>query len=323
MQVLCADPIDDTMPLNETDKAWIRETIRLAHGRHGWGKLTGFIKDWSGAGAAVAILVLFFTQWTGYVEFRTKTGDRLDNIEKTLNQITQDSTKQSLLTHAALPVADFKATLSDLRSTLAKAKQQNVKVSPKVIGDLQEKLIASTDAPTFWPAAAEFIAYRSLATTSWSAPKNLPICTDRPPTRTTLTVLSPTQIQVNPGVYENCRFSLDSPQEDEQLNRYLTMPAEGKSLTIMFKHCLIVYHGGQINLVTALNERNVPYLVGPPEHPFAKGTVNVAVTNAIEFRDCLFDIELQNAPPEPGQQITRLLLASTGTDVKLPLGKHS
>jgi hypothetical protein len=43
------------MPLNEADRAWIRQEIQSAHKRLGIGKLTGFIKDWSGTGAAAAV----------------------------------------------------------------------------------------------------------------------------------------------------------------------------------------------------------------------------------------------------------------------------
>ena len=72
MQMEIAD-----MPLNETDKACIREHVRGAHERHGWGKFTGAIKDRGGAGAAITILILALTRWTTYIEFRTQTNDRL------------------------------------------------------------------------------------------------------------------------------------------------------------------------------------------------------------------------------------------------------
>ena len=80
-------PLDseDDMPLNETDKAWIRQEIQSAHKRRGFGKFTGFIKDWGGTSAAGAIVILAFTQWGAYVEFRTHTGDRLDTIERTIH----------------------------------------------------------------------------------------------------------------------------------------------------------------------------------------------------------------------------------------------
>src|SRR6516165_5783623 len=72
------------MPLNETDKAWVRETIRDAHKRSRLGKFTSFLKEWSGVGAAMAFLLLVFTQWNTYIEFRTRTDDRLKSIEDDL-----------------------------------------------------------------------------------------------------------------------------------------------------------------------------------------------------------------------------------------------
>jgi hypothetical protein len=58
--------------------------FRLDSKREGWGKLTGFIKDWGGFGAAVAIIMFFIVQWTSLTEFRVNTNDRLDSIEKRL-----------------------------------------------------------------------------------------------------------------------------------------------------------------------------------------------------------------------------------------------
>jgi hypothetical protein len=66
---------------------------------------------------------------TAYIEFRTKTVDRLDNIENLL-------TKQTLASHAELLLADFKLTLPNLASTMARAKQEHIKVSPEVISTI-------------------------------------------------------------------------------------------------------------------------------------------------------------------------------------------
>ena len=84
------------MPLNETDKSWVRLEIQSAHKRHGLGKLTGFIKDWSGTSAAVAILILALTQWGNYVEFRTHTSDRLDGLERDVHSLQRSQVNLSL-----------------------------------------------------------------------------------------------------------------------------------------------------------------------------------------------------------------------------------
>ena len=98
-------PENDTdMPLNETDKAWIRQEIQAAHKRAGWSKLTGFVKDWFGAGAAITIIVLFFNQMNAYTEFRVHTNDRLEVIEKALLTIQASSAPKKVLSElASLP----------------------------------------------------------------------------------------------------------------------------------------------------------------------------------------------------------------------------
>jgi hypothetical protein len=80
---------ESEMALNNTDKAWITLEIQTALKRKGWGKLTGFIKDWSGTGAAIGILIFMATQWGGYIEFRTGANLRLGNIEGRLGNIEQ------------------------------------------------------------------------------------------------------------------------------------------------------------------------------------------------------------------------------------------
>lgn len=86
----------------------------------------------------MAILIFAFTKWEAYVEFRTTTNSRLGNIEKSLGEIQGNLAKQSLLNHALLPLADFKATLPDLNSSIAVARQQKIKVPLKVVDALAE-----------------------------------------------------------------------------------------------------------------------------------------------------------------------------------------
>ncbi|MGB8782378.1 MAG: hypothetical protein WCD02_04625, partial [Terriglobales bacterium] len=240
-------------------------------------------------------------------------------IESTVKQISRDSAKQTLVGHAALLLPEFKETLPELGSAIASAKQQNVKVSPKVIGDLQDKLTASVNAPDFWPVAAEFISYRSFNNTSWSAPPNLPTCTDSEPSESTVSILSPTQATINPGVYENCRFTVDSPQEDARLNEII----QKRMAVVIFRHCVIVYRGGPINLVLAFNKYNVPWSAEPEKGRAMGGTVNISVRDAVQFRDCLFDFVLHNEPPKAGQELTQLLLVNSSNEIRVPLSMLS
>lgn len=88
--------LENEMPLNDTDKGWIRNEIQITHKRQGLGKLSGFFKDWSGFGAAIAILIFIFTQWGNYVEFRTRTSDRLDGLERDVHSLQRSQVNVSL-----------------------------------------------------------------------------------------------------------------------------------------------------------------------------------------------------------------------------------
>lgn len=234
------------MPLNEIDKAWIRQEIQASHKRKGFGKLAGFIKDWSGTGGLIAILLFTLTQWTAYIEFRTDTKSRLTGIEKTLTQL-------ALQNQASLPLSSFEKTLPDLKSVVESARKQNVKVSPNVLGGLQFNLINSDkNSPVYWPTVAQFIDYRSFDVSSWEARANLPNCTKSLPKPMVISsVESPTKATISRAVYEGCVFTLDSAEDNRMLNYELQ---NGYPL-ILFKHCLIVYRGGRSKFDSCLEER--------------------------------------------------------------------
>ena len=165
-----AETID--MPLNEADKAWVRQEVHATNKRQGLGILSGFIKDWGGAGAAIAILAIFFTQWSGYIEFRTHTQDRLDGIEKRMTAI-------DLRSQAALPQPAFDKALPELRVSIASAKNNDLKLDSPTFDALGQKLIdSSRNAPEFWPTVSEFISYHSSSLVggirNWSA--SIPLC---------------------------------------------------------------------------------------------------------------------------------------------------
>ncbi len=246
--------------------------------------------------------------------------DTANQIKTAQTGLENTVTKQNVIAYSLLPPDDFKGTLPDLSSAITAARQKNIKVSTQVIGDLQGKLDASVDAPGYWPAVAEFISYRSVNNTAWVAPGNLPRCTDSPPSHATVKEIlhqgNPTVISLSPGVYKNCRFDLDSPQEDEILNSFLL----GSTPIISFKHCVIGYRGGAINILIALDEHDAP--IGFPGTDM-KGTGHAIINNTLEFDDCLFDIAFQNAPPRQGQKLTQFLLANQGPVIKLPLSIQS
>jgi len=288
MQLVSDLILEDTMPLNETDKAWIRQEIRIAHERRGWGRLTGFVKDWGGTGAAIAILLFALTKWEAYVEFRTNTNNRLSSIEKTLVDIQGSLAKQNLVNHAALPLADFKATLPDLGSSIAVARKQKIKISSQVVNDLSKQLNATeTGASEFWPTAAEFISYRSALTHEdlFKLADSLPRCVDTEPhPATTAAAINKPGLQsfpVNPAHYDNCRIQLDSLEEDVLLSHWAqTVPSV---ISLVFNHCLVIYKGGVVQL---------------------------RFNSPIVFQNCLWELVVSETPPISGQEVTEKLLGS-------------
>jgi len=330
------------MPLNDQDRAWIREQINSAFVRRNvWQKIT----PWLPVTSMVAIAIFALTQWTNYVEFRTKTNDRLDtiekgvvSIEKTLTGIQSDLSKQSLINHAALPLPEFKATLPDLRSAIAAATREKVKVTPRVVEDLQAKLTASANAPSFWPAAADFISYRSQIVShdvqSLMA-VDLPNCTDRAPAPMELIVsdeeakhgkagdtinlpdlLNETdknKTHMVSALYKDCRFTLDSPEETARIPNL----GEQRSYILTFRHCQIVYRGGPVTLLTSHPK---PTAITGKSHE--RSDVYMFVGQIVHFENCLFVFAINSTPPADGQLLTEQILTQNGNNltVKFPHG---
>jgi hypothetical protein len=329
----------EDMPLNPADRAWVNEAIEDAHKRHGFGKFTGFIKDWSGVGAAAGILVLVFTQWTGYIEFRTKTGDRLDTIQNTdlpalskkldalegsLDKLTLMVTPQQIKRHAGLSKQEFQSTLPQLRAALQLATQEKIELPHTVVDDLQHKLLETErDAPEFWPTVSEFISYRSFNLVPKQAADlsvaNLPNCTTSEPHGMAIAAVSPggQVTKVSNAYYENCRFTIDSPEDDKRI-MFLIKRCPTPSPMIEFRHCLIVYRGGDFTLPTWTKYQNLP----------AQGGSGTGLTLSYNgptliFTGCLFDFSASNQLPEHGQEITQSLLAQTNLTLVLRLREPS
>jgi hypothetical protein len=163
------------MPLNENDRAWIRQEIQAAHKRAGWSKLTGFLKDWSGVGAALTVVVLLFTQWTAYTEFRVHTNDRLEDIENALRTLQASSSPKRVLSElATLPPKDLGKSLSALR-IVAQQPVAEVKPAPATLQDVQRNLLrVDENAPDYWPTVLQFIGFASTAIAPNAPPHGTP-----------------------------------------------------------------------------------------------------------------------------------------------------
>ena len=130
---------NDEVALNDQDRAWIRQEINAAiRGRPLWHKILDFVP----MTGFIAICIFIITQWTAYVEFRTKTIDRLDAIEKILPHLS--ASIDLLNPHASntLPQAIQQNLLQKgdlglrtVAALAAQAKQQNVTADAKQIGE--------------------------------------------------------------------------------------------------------------------------------------------------------------------------------------------
>jgi len=164
-----------------------------------------------------------------------------------------------------------------------------------------------------WNAAAELINYRSQsAIPDWSGPppSNLPNCTDNAPEPGRILSVGDKQFTASVPTYENCRFTLDSAVDNSKVNAWL-IKLSGPA-PLVFKHCLVVYRGGVISLVSSIHGPG--FVVTSPgtapivfAHPFTQ-------ENPVQFSDCRFDLELDAPPHSSGQDFTRALLESDEKD---------
>ena len=73
----------------------------------------------------------------------------LPGIRNNVAGLQGGQAKVAIIDYASLSLSDFKAALPDLRSAVAIARKQQVKVSLTVVTDLQQKFLASADASKY------------------------------------------------------------------------------------------------------------------------------------------------------------------------------
>lgn len=146
----CSPILVENMPLNETDKAWIRQEIR----QHGWGRF----KNWGVVlGPAVAISIFILYQWSGYVEFRTQTGDRLKIIEDGIRDI-----RGQLLLSEAAQKPTSPETQKEARQIIEDATNKKLSIPTGAVAVAGQSFlsVSSTD-PGAWDTAKALLDYRS------------------------------------------------------------------------------------------------------------------------------------------------------------------
>ena len=296
------ETIED-MALRNEEKEWVREEIAAAIQEHlqphGWRRLGSFLKTWiplgSALGILIALLALAGAGWNYSLSrvdkearFQTTTEATLKTVQADIAEIKTNLTKQSLVSHAALPLADFKATLSDLGSSIAAAKKQDLKVPPKVVDGLAQKMSAiDKNTSDFWPVAGALISYRSSllvgSSRDWSA--TFPKCSG------TVDLLGADK---NATVQRGEGGKLVGPKVliERIGNQDCYVELDGKRVSKWdCTRCLVKYSGGPLSLTD------------------------------VHFEDCLFIFDLRSQPAAPdGIRLSKVLLASTSQNFHFPGG---
>lgn len=222
-------------------------------------------------------------------------------IRNNVSLVQASLATQNLTAYAALTPNEFKAKLPDVASDIAVARRHNVKVPPTVVDELSKRLSATeSSAANFWQTAAQLISYRSALSHEdlVNLARSMPRCVDSPPSPATSAraieekdLGHPIFVPINSAHYDNCRIQIDSPEESAALAvQARNIPALA-GVPLVFRHCLVVYKGGDVRLQT-----NAP----------------------VAFDDCLFQFDVYTAPPESGQKITENLLASNPDTFTIP-----
>lgn len=135
-----------------------------------------------------------------------------------------------------MPPEQFKTTLPDIASTIAKARERRLAASPQVVNELQSKLVsAETTAPAYWLTAAAFINYRSAMLVGGDSNKwiSLPPCHAADITKAAPDDESKHHLKTSIlMVSSDCYWVLD----DRPLRN------------MVFRHALIIYDGGPVAL---------------------------------------------------------------------------
>ncbi len=226
------------MPLTKTEWKTIEDKLEAAIKQsqpRGWKKALHVTREWGVLGVNISVILALLalsasqfyqanTRLAKEAAFEATTDQSLKGIQGDIVGIKTDVAKLNLALSASKPIAQFKASLPELHSSLTVAQKQNVKVSPTLIADLQSKLATvGPDAPNYWPAAADFVSYRSFNNATWSPPANLPNCRDTQPSTTTLQNNfqmngKPQKLETKMMGYHDCQFAFDSMLDGNWLN---------------------------------------------------------------------------------------------------------
>ena len=106
-------------------------------------------------------------------------------------------------------------------------------------------------------------------------------------------------------------MTLDSTTDMAKINWLILHEAP----FLTFRHCLIVYRGGPLNLIVEL--KSFPMMVQVGKRP---PTVQTFSGRTLRFENCRFDFAFSSPPPQEGQHFTSQLLAQSATSAEVGVG---
>jgi hypothetical protein len=194
------------------------------------------------------------------------------------------------------------ALISSARKSSLRSNKKELAISSLALSQLVTR---HSDISELWQASAQLASYRSELASSISA--NLPNCKDVAPKQKSNweellkeqaspgSHLDYPDTKITPYIYANCKQNLNEFDELIKKNPHLEVQPLGS-------------HPGTV--ITA------PYIF---ESSLISYDSNRSLPDTIlEFRDCVFQLEVMQEPIERSQELVLALLTSDTRDVKLP-----
>jgi hypothetical protein len=238
---------------------------------------------------------------------------RIEGSLETIKPFIHDVISRQFENVSKLSPQALSERLPALGHLLAVARDQNVTVSPHITADIGSKLLQiHSQSPGYWPTTAGFITYRSLHSDGGTV-SPLPECTDAEPHgfRVSEVDSNGAVTKVDSAYYENCRFTIDSPKDDERFNSFIS----SKYPAIEFRHCLIVYRGGPFTLFTHIKADNLP----TKSSGHGQGATLSFHGPTMKFVNCRFDFSSPNEPPAKAKPLLQAVLEQSGPSVAIPI----
>ena len=171
------------MTLSKVEKDWIvleiKDKVQAAMAEYqkdnvdGRGRVIKVLKDW---GVGIGLFLAVIGWYGSYVEFRTNTNDRLNNIESSLRELTASKAPAKVLSElASLDVKQFTKNLQAL-TTVTEQPPANVIVPAQVLQSVGSRLLALNDkTENYWPTVLKFVQFASEKYSDQAPPPGTPV----------------------------------------------------------------------------------------------------------------------------------------------------